>query len=556
MEFLPENLRNNLRDRNFSPESRIGENLIDLSGSEESLLLNPIDEIRPDVGATPHEPIPRNIPTSTPKFSEEDLETVIRRVTENLAKTVITTSKENNPSSGFTLPEPTVLQTAGGLVHNKKGISELGTQLLANAAKYDGSDKKPLQDFILEFRQLIPLLLNKSDSGKLSTSQELYLGKILKLLLKGDALRYVEGLPDRNSLTYNQIFLKLKDRFRSPRNSLFYQEKLRNLAQNNMSVTVLSEKLLKYAKNYVETSTDVQGEEKEKLILSTASHYILGALKPAIFEKLIEREVGSDYQKIIEEAKRIEQILLTIEIRNGTKIRKVATIGQNVARDNITQIPAERTKMHAPDKFNGGKGLKAEGRKQGGREMENFKHNEKNFLPINRPTGDRTAIQNTSQNQMGYKNQYTQQSIPREAPFQERNYFTNNAFKYRENSNVTPYQQGFSTNLRYPGFARNQVENFYGPRQQYPYANYPYTNRRTDFQSNRYNGQGGQNYFRPEQITRGFRYQSSLRPIRPQFPNNGFQNGRGNQYLYNYQYVPFTMRNNNNLQRPNVQGQK
>ena len=593
MEFLNENLRNNLRKRNFSPDSNNEGNLISFSGSEESLFLNPIDENQPRVEPTARQPVPPEIPTSTPKFSQDDLEKIIEKVTQNIAQTVITTSKENIPSSGYTLTEPTILESAGRQMLGKKDISELGMKLLANASKYDGSDKKPLQDFILEYNQLIPLLLNKNEPGKLTTSQGLYLGRLLKLLLKGEALRYIEGLPDRNSLTHKEIFSKLGDRFRSPRNSLFYQEKLRNLCQNNMSVAVLSEKLLKYAKNYVETSSDARGEEKEKLVLNTASHYILGALKPAIFEKIIEREVGSDYQKIVEEAKKIEQILSTIEIRNGTKVRKVAALGPNIPRENKPQIMAEKNKNHVVEKFNGEKIADVENRKQGGRGIDINKYNERNHFFNNR--SDDRVMQGRPQNQLGFNDHNTPRIAVKNNPFQPRGYSANNAAKIGNESNATSSrQQNFSMNWQYPGYGRNHVpyqqgDSFFRPRQQNAFANQPNINRRPEFQDIRSNWQGGRQMWqnsqnirsnwqggrqtwpnfqnirsnwqggrqivRPEQAMRGFSHQNFFRTSQPQYFNN-FQDGRENQGAYRNYYTPFALRNQNNQQRPNVGPEK
>ena len=523
---------------NFLPPN-FSKDLLNFDSSSSDSLSVVEETTRNDNNINPINPIPLIQNNSTPNnirehiktdLSKHDFEKLVNSIAERLAENEITTSSNSKQPSGFTMVEPTLLADPSNPNPSSKGISELGAQLLAATTKYDGSDKKPLSDFMLEFNQLAPLLLNKSNTGKLTKSEELFLARFLKLLLKGEALRFVENLPNSSYLTHTQLFQKLKERFRTPRNSLYYIEKLKNLQQTStMSVTVLAEKLLHYAKLYVEASTCVSGKEKQDRVLQTAEHYLLGALRPAIFEKLVEKRVEKDFEKMIAEAKNIEEILLTIELRTNSKKHRIARIAQEQPFDKIDKKSNFLKKNSDKNNIN----------------KEIFNQKSENFSQ-NRP--DPTMTQNKPQDNMKNYEQSSKDEFPK--------------LGYTKNpENPTPFQHSFRPSNSYQYDARYYENNGFSNssmngRSQRPYnPNYQrmntdrfFTNTRLSYPQN--NVSSGQNVYNPRNgypRANVFGLPPRIRSFPPnynQFSNGTFHTNRRNQQNFVHNSYPFYQRTN------------
>ena len=186
-------------------------------------------------------------------------------------------------------------------------------QILNQVETFSGEKSRKLRDFKKEFLAIAPFLNNGQERSQVEQSS--LQAMLIKMRLRGEALNFIESLPNAKFLSDTDIWDKLRDRFSTPKDRTYYQNKLRNLSQGRLRVEELAEKCLKLATGLVNNSTAVEGIDKQKHIYLTAENAIFSAFRKDIFDKLVENNCPHDFLTVIAEAKRFENILRTQQLR-------------------------------------------------------------------------------------------------------------------------------------------------------------------------------------------------------------------------------------------------
>lgn len=212
-------------------------------------------------------------------------------------------------------------------------------QAIQTIEPFDGSPKRKLENFKREFNSILPFL-----NPPLAGFGSINLGNFIKLRLRGEALSFIESLPQSRHLDNHDIFAALKERFVRPKDRTYFQNKLKNLTQGKLSVEELAQKCIKLARGLVNNSTELPGIDTDTRVLIAAEDCIFQAFNKPIFDRLVESGTDHEFYKLVNKAKEIEKILSTQQMKsshsNSENINFVSDNTPKLKRQSNFYIPS------------------------------------------------------------------------------------------------------------------------------------------------------------------------------------------------------------------------
>ena len=384
-------------------------------------------------------------------------------------------------------------------------------QLVQTIETYNGSKDRKLNNFKQEFESIAPFL-DPNSVHTLNTGSKT-LANYIKLRLRGDALNYVESLPQSHLLTDKDLWRKLQERFTVKKDRLYFQDRLNNLSQGKLTVEALAQKTLKLAAGLINNSTELQGIEKDTRIRMIAEDAIYSAFNSDIFNKLVEYRTPHEFNTLVEAARDIENMLNTQQIKskqasdNNHHNQRVNTISTGRNYNNYRQQTNRDSRQFTPP-------LRRQQRfYSDSRSNQNMRSN--NYYP------NTTLYNNPRQSRGG-----------RGRRFESRYYNQDNGFRGRNPQNNNRVMRG-SMQQRGSNWRqfRGGANNFENQRNNYP----------QNYTRQRFNNQNNQNNFNNNNNQRNNNNHQRQNMSNERRTTRNENQGRNNQ----------NTNNSNNTNRPN-----
>ena len=235
---------------------------------------------------------------------------------------------------------------------------------------YWGNEKDPhkLRHFLLEIETKMSALL-PSSVKKQPELYDIMLGKIVMAKLKGEALKYMYGLPKREKHSFFFLSRNLKDVFETQFSSEAIRNKLHVLRQkDSQKVGRLKLEIIYWVQRYIESS------EREGTLRMPSEWLIIGdfllqttflnALKHEIYKNLGMDMNKLDFQSLVKRAMEVETRLFyinrrknspkTCKMQHFTKLRvknlvkqsRSAVISLNQQRQDVKNVKNNEIKAY------------------------------------------------------------------------------------------------------------------------------------------------------------------------------------------------------------------